>query len=340
MTTEKKPQKQPKANASAVAQLAGVSKWTVSRAFTPGAYVAVETKERVMAAAEELGYRPNLLARSLTKKNTHIIAIAIDELKNPHSMRIVDAVTKALQSKGYLALLLNITAGENYQSVIEMADQLQVDGILFFANILSSELFDIAHRVHSIPLIQICRNSEEYRNIEIINIDGFQAGRDIARLLIDQGYQTFGYMKGPDTDSSHLLRMDGYQHELAAKQFQIDVMLTTGKYERKAAWQMMKTYLQQTPADQRIDAMFCENDVLAIGAMEALYEAGEMKSIAIVGFDGIEEADSPVWDLTTWDQQTEKLVAEAVNRLTGGPATAETEWRTGKLVLRGSHIKS
>ncbi|GLR10001.1 LacI family transcriptional regulator [Mixta theicola] len=292
-----------------------------------------------MAIAAELGYRPNLLARSLTKRNTHIIAIAIDELKNPHAMRILDAVTKQLQSKGYLALILNITTGDNYQSVMEMADQLQVDGILFFANTLSNELFEIAHSVHSVPLIQICRNSEGKRNIENINIDGFQAGREIGQLLIAQGYRRFGYMKGPDTDSSHLLRMDGYQHELSLENLKIDLMLMTGKYERKAAYLMMKRYLNETPPEQRIDAMFCENDVLAIGVLEALYESGDIKSIAIVGFDGIDEADSPVWDLTTYDQQTEKLVSEAINRLTGGDSVDEAEWRSGKLVLRGSHIK-
>ncbi len=339
MTIDKKPPKQSKVNATAVANLAGVSKWTVSRAFTPGAYVAPETKDKILSIAAELGYRPNLLARSLTKKNTHIIAIAIDELKNPHSMRILDAATKSLQSRGYLAMVLNITAGENYQSVIEMADQLQVDGILFVANLLSNDLLDIAHTVHSVPLIQICRNSEQTRDIEIINIDGFEAGREIGQLLLEQGYQRFGYMKGPDMPSSHLLRMDGYEHQLKLHNHKLDLTLTAGKYERKTAYQLMKNYLEVTSPDKRIDAMFCENDILAIGAMEALYEVNALNSIAIVGFDGIDEADSPVWDLTTYDQQSETLVNEAISRLTKGPKGDESVWRKGQLLLRGSHIK-
>ncbi|WBV20660.1 LacI family DNA-binding transcriptional regulator [Pantoea piersonii] len=339
MTTADKPQKQPKANAKAVAALAGVSKWTVSRAFTPGAYVAPETRERIMAAASELGYRPNLLARSLTKKNTHIIAVAIDEVKNPHAMRILDAVTKQLQSKGYLALVLNITADDDYQSVIEMADQLQVDGILFFANTLSSELFEIAHSLHSVPLIQICRNSDDHLNIENINIDGFRAGREIGQLLMAQGYRRFGYMKGPDTDSSHLLRMEGYQDALSAKNFSIDLMLVAGKYNRKAAYQIMKAYLDETSPEHRVEAIFCENDILAIGVLEALHKAGNMRSIAVVGFDGIDEADSPVWDLTTYDQQTEKQVSEAIRRLTGSETEESSEWRQGRLIVRRSHIR-
>lgn len=339
MTKETKAPKQAKANASAVAKLAGVSKWTVSRAFTPGTYVAPETKEKVMKIAAELGYRPNLLARSLTKRKTHIIGIAIDELKNPHSMRVLNAATKELQARGYLALVLNITAGENYQSVIQMADQLQVDGILFVANALSNELRDIAHSLHAVPLVQICRNSEDDRNIEVVNIDGYQAGREIGQLLLAQGYKRFGYMKGPDTDSSHLLRMDGYQAELEAKSCKLDLLLVAGRYERKLGYQMMKDYLSATPADERVDAMFCENDILAIGALEALYESGHFHSIAIVGFDGIEEADSPVWALTTYNQNAEKLIMEAINRLTESKRSPDSDWQRGELVIRRSHLK-
>jgi len=339
MTKETKTPKKTKANASAVAKLAGVSKWTVSRAFTPGTYVAPETKEKVMKIAAELGYRPNLLARSLTKKNTHIIGIAIDELKNPHSMQVLNAATKALQAKGYLALVLNITAGENYQSVIQMADQLQVDGILFVANDLSNELLDIAQSLHSVPLVQICRNSEDHRKIEVVNVDGYQAGREIAALLLAQDYTRFGYMKGPDTESSHLLRMDGYQTELEAHNCKVDVLLIAGGYERKLGYQMMVDYLNSTPVDKRVDALFCENDILAIGALEALYETGNFHSIAIVGFDGIEEADSPVWALTTYHQNAETLIMEAINRLTENKSSPASEWQRGELIIRRSHLK-
>lgn len=129
--------KHHKATASDVAEKAGVSKWTVSRAFTPGASISDSARESVLAAAAELGYRPNLLARSLSQKRTHIIGVAIDEMKNPHSMMMLDMVTKQLQTRGYMALLLNITAGENYRAVMAMADQLQVDGILFTATVLA-----------------------------------------------------------------------------------------------------------------------------------------------------------------------------------------------------------
>ena len=122
--------KHHKATASDVAEKAGVSKWTVSRAFTPGASISDSARESVLAAAAELGYRPNLLARSLSQ-NARTSSVAIDEMKNPHSMMMLDMVTKQLQTRGYMALLLEHHRRENYRAVMAMADQLQVDGILF-----------------------------------------------------------------------------------------------------------------------------------------------------------------------------------------------------------------
>lgn len=92
--------KRHKATASDVAAKAGVSKWTVSRAFTPGASISEKTRNRVLTVAKKLGYRPNLLARSLSQKRTHIIGVVIDELKNPHSMLMRDEVTRQLQARG------------------------------------------------------------------------------------------------------------------------------------------------------------------------------------------------------------------------------------------------
>lgn len=340
MTKEIKTSKQKKATASDVAKRAGVSKWTVSRAFTPGASISAEAQKNVLAAAAGLGYRPNLLARSLTKKQTHIIGVAIDEFKNPHSMKILDVVTKALQARGYLALMLNITEGENHQAIIQMADQLQVDGILFVGNALSSELYEIIHDMHYIPLIQVLRNSDSQHHIEVVNIDGYQAGREIAQLLLEQGHKRFGYMKGPDTESSYLLRMEGYRDELQAHGYELDQLLIAGNYDRLRAYKLIKEYLQTTAQTTRIEALFCENDILAIGALEALYECEQQHTIGIVGFDGIDESGSPVWALTTYRQDTEKLMAEAISLLIDNKATEDGDWRKGELIIRRSHQRA
>lgn len=327
-----------KATASDVAMLAGVSKWTVSRAFTPGASISDKARAQVEAAARSLGYRPNLLARSLSQKRTHIIGVAIDELKNPHSMLMLDAVTRQLQARGYMALLLNITAGEHYRSVMDMADQLQVDGILFLGTVLTEELIDVAHDLHHIPLVQVGRNTDD-AGIAVVNTDGYRAGGEIAALLLAQGYTRFGYMKGPDTASNHLLRMEGYRDGLAAAGYPLSLHLTAGHYDRTLAYQAMKAYLDAVPPADRVEALFCENDILALGALEALQVTGQSHQVAIVGFDDIDEAGAPGWQLTSYRQHTERLIDEALNRLIEDRATDEGEWRYGELRIRRSHLK-
>ncbi|MTD27657.1 LacI family DNA-binding transcriptional regulator [Erwinia sorbitola] len=326
-----------KTTASDVAKRAGVSKWTVSRAFIPGASVSDRAREKVLAAAGELGYRPNLLARSLSKKKTQIIGVVLDELKNPHSMMLLDEVTRQIQARSNMALVLNITPGENYHAVLSMADQLQVDGILFLATILTEELIAIARDMHHIPLVQVGRNNDT-DEIDVVNNDGFHAGGEIAQLLLAQGYQRFGYMKGPDTSSGHLQRMDGYQARLQQAGSRIDVVLNAGHYDHKNGYRAMAEYLQSGAG--LVDAIFCENDVLALGAIQALRQHGRQGQVGIVGFDNIDEAATDGWQLTTWNQGIERLINEALNRLIDNISAPEGDWREGEICIRQSHLKS
>lgn len=329
--------KRQKVTARDVAIRAGVSKWTVSRAFTPGASISEKARESVLSIAQELGYRPNLLARGLSQKRTHIIGVVIDELKNPHSMLMLDEVTRQLQNRGYMALLLNIT-GNNYYSVMSLADQLQVDGILFLGTALTPEFVSIAVEMHHIPLVQVSRNTER-QEIDVVNIDGYQAGRLIARLLTAEGHQRFGYMAGPGGEEGHLQRKQGFRDELQAQGFTLELEFNTEHYVRQLSYNLVRQYLFEIPAPERIGALFCENDVLALGAMEALRDEADRPNIAIVGFDDIDEAAAPGWQLTTYSQRLDLLMEEALNRLISGKSEPDGNWKKGELRIRHSHLK-
>lgn len=330
--------KSPKATASDVARLAGVSKWTVSRAFTPGASISEKAREQVLKIAGELGYRPNLLARSLSQKKTHIIGVVIDELKNPHSMMMLDTVTRQLQQRGYMALLLNISSGDNYSAAMMLADQLQVDGLLFLGTVLTDELVSVAREMHQIPLVQVCRNNDE-PDIEVVNVDGLRAGKQLGELLLAQGYARIGYMTGPETSSHHTLRLEGLQLALKDAGLPLTLLLSAGAYSRERSYAVMSEYLNARAPQQRIEALFCENDVLALGAMTALREVGDNPFMAVVGFDDIDEASLPGWQLTTFSQRIDLIVTEALNRLIDGRATPGGVWSQGELRIRRSHLK-
>jgi len=329
--------KRTRATASDVAEKAGVSKWTVSRAFTHGASISDRARLAVLAAAKDLGYRPNLLARSLSQKQTRIIGVVMDELKNPHSMMMLDEVTKQLQARGFMALMLNIT-GENYRSVMSLAEQLQVDGILFLGTALSPEFVSIANDLHKVPLVQVCRNIGG-KGIDVVNVDGYRAGKIIARLLIEQGHKRFGYLAGPGGEEGHLQRKMGYVDELNAHGHFLELDLQTEHYDRMLSYKILQRYLLEMPVSERIDVLFCENDILALGAMAAQRDISPNMRLALVGFDDIEESEIPGCDLTTYSQRLDLLINEALSRLIDGKMSDNSDWQKGEIRIRRSHLK-
>ena len=182
--------------------------------------------------------------------------------------------------------------------------------------------------------MQIGRNTD-HPEIQVVNIDGWIAGKQLAELLLAQGHRTFGYMKGPDTASHHLMRMEGYEAALEQAGCRLDTLLVAGQYLRTRGYAAMSEYLDATSAGERVDALFCENDILAIGALQALRERD--LTMGIVGFDNIDEAAAPEWQLTTYDQRRERLVEEALNRLIDAAEGPTATWRTGEPIVRQSH---
>lgn len=327
-----------KATASDVAARAGVSKWTVSRAFTDGASISPHAMLRVQTAARELGYRPNLLARSLSKKSTRIIGLVADELKNPHIFTLLDEVTRQLQSRGYMALLLNITSEHDYESVLTLADQMQVDGLLFLGTLLNDRLITLAQDIHHIPLVVLYRYSES-PYIQVLATNGYQAGREIGELLLTQNYQRMGYLAGPVSESTQLRRLDGFRAALAEQQRDVSVVLQAPHYQRQCGMEAFATYLAATPAEQRVEAIFCENDILAVGVIDAIRAAPDCAPIAVVGFDDIELAASPSYQLTTYRQPMQSLIADGIHCLTQAFEPGGQRLYNGELIVRQSHIK-
>lgn len=329
-----------KVTASDVAERAGVSKWTVSRAFTDGASVAPKVRDRIRSIANEMGYSPNLLARSLSTRSSGLIAVVADELANPNQLYALSESSRQLQARGLSTLLLNISPEYRPAMALRLADQFQVDGIMFLGTTLTRELIDLAQRIKHIPLVVIMRNSGE-ADIPFVSTDGYTAGAEIADLFLAQGYQRIGYMAGPMSVRTELRRMEGFRDRLNACGVALAAVLETTHYRREQGMHAMQHYLESTQRDLRLDALFCENDILALGAMDALLAANAQRKIAIVGFDDIDMAASPSYELTTFRQPVEYLVGEAI-RLIVEPGSAKSRalMAPGSLVLRASHRRS
>lgn len=326
-----------KVTAKDVAERAGVSKWTVSRAFTEGASIAPDVKRKIQETAAAMGYTPNLLARSLSTRSTQLIALVVDELGNPNQLRTLNETTRQLQALGYSTLLLNISPEYSPATALRLADQFQVDGIIFLGTTLKHELIQFAQQVKHIPLVVILRNSGE-AHIPYVSTDGYAAGSEIADLFLAQGYRRIGYMAGPLSERTELRRMEGFRDQLRAHSVTLTTVMEAAHYRREDGMQALLRYLEATPRNQRLEAIFCENDILAIGAIDALVLSNAQNKIAIVGFDDIELANAPSYGLTTFRQPIEYLVGEAIRRIIDQDAAGlPSLMAPGTLVVRASH---
>ncbi len=329
-----------KFTAKDVAEQAGVSKATVSRAFDDAASVAPELRARIRQIATAMGYSPNLLARSLSTRSTRLIALLVDELGNPNQLRVLNEATRQVQARGYSTLVLNISPEYGTAEALKLADQFQVDGIVFQGTTLNRELIELAQRVKHIPLVVMLRNSGE-DDIRYVTTDGYAAGGEIADLFLDQGYRRIGYMAGPLSELTELRRMEGFRDRLSARGVPLSKVLEAGHYRRNEGMLTLLGYLEATPRGERLEALFCENDILGIGAIDALVATHLQHKIAIVGFDDIELGSSPSFDLTTFRQPVEYLVSEAIRRILDPDAESlGSLMAPGTLVLRSSHRRS
>jgi DNA-binding LacI/PurR family transcriptional regulator len=331
------PPRAKKVTAKDVAERAEVSKWTVSRAFTDGASVAPEVRERIRRVAAEMGYAPNLLARSLTTRSTRLIALVVNELGNYNQLRVLSEATRQIQALGYSSLLLNLSSDTSPTEAVRLADQFQVDGIVFMGASLKQDLIELARRLRHIPLVVILRNSGD-ADIPYVSTDGYAAGAEIADLFLAQGYRRIGYLAGLVSERAELRRLQGFRDRLNACGVPLAQTLEASHYLRDAGMLALQRYLEATPRDARLEALFCENDILAIGALDALVATNHQHKLAIVGFDDIELASSPSYELTTFRQPIEHLVSEALRRIVDpDAATLGSLMAPGALVLRQSH---
>lgn len=327
-----------RATAADVAIAAGVSKWTVTRAFTPGASIADASRERVLREAAKLGYRPNLLARSLATKTTNLVALLVDDFANAYKLPVLELLTQALQAEGMVAILININRRFDHVAAFLDAGQRQVDAVILLGTDFRDETFnDQAVPAAGPPLFVLAREST-IAHIPSVSCDAPQSMEEINDHLWARGYRRPGFMSGPRTLSTVLGRKSCFSSFWQQRGIAEVAELPAGRYDRESAANALRHYLAATPAEERIDVLMCENDALAIGAVDvARYEFGLKipEGLAIVGYDGHEMTAAPSFDLTTYQQPMEEMV-EAIVAMLKGRLEPKSITLPGKLIVRGS----
>jgi DNA-binding LacI/PurR family transcriptional regulator len=300
-----------------VARLAGVSQAAVSRAFTPGASVAKATREKVLQAARELGYRPNLLARSLIKGESGIIGLVMGYPRSIFLMSALYALSARLSQAQKHILIYTVEGGQAADPHIEGLLQYRVDALLLMGIGISSKLS--AHcRAKGVPVILFNLRSGETQGFASVTVNNREGGRQIAEHLIAQGYRRLGFIGAPEIYRTSREREAGFK-EYLAKRGSARFEREDGCYDREDAILAARRLLSRKP---RLDAIFCWNDHMALACMEvARYEFGlEVgPELGVAGFGDIDQASWPSFQLTSYSQPVDALIQKVASLILQPP---------------------
>ncbi len=286
-----------------IAQRAGVSYATVSRALNGRPDVSEATRQRVFELAREMGYQPNAIARSLVKQKSQIIAVIVPDVSNPFFADITMAVNEAADAAGYTTMICNtgwdpVKEQEKLRIMVEQ----RVEGI-----ILKPTAFIKPGSLESLnlPLVLLWHAMED--NLSYIEVD-HEAGSHLALLhLLDQGYRRIAYIGGSESSPANQIRLVTYQKTLAAEGLELDEKLISyGPFLQESGYTRLAGLMQSA---QPPDAVFCGSDIIAMGALQYAREKAIRvpQDLAIMGFDDITCASLPLVGLSTVSQPRDKL---------------------------------
>ncbi len=317
-----------------VARRAGVSQSAVSRVFS-GASASAETAAKVRAAAAELGYRPNVLARSLITGRTRMIGLVVAYLENPFYPVALELLSKALQARGYHILVFMAgNATEAVPGVMQELLDYQVDGIITASVAMSNDLTARCDAA-GIPVVMFNRGQDDARLSEVTS-DNFAGARRATEFLIAGGHRRIAHVTGWQGSSTGRDRAQGFRAAMAAAGLD-PVAVIDGMYDREVCARITPEIMRARP-----DAIFVGNDHMAFAVMDVLRGAMGLSvpgDVSVVGYDDVPMAAWGAYDLTTIRQPVRRMVEATVEMLLGqieGDHAPHKVRIDGPLVLRGS----
>lgn len=300
-------------NIREVARLAGVSVATVSRTLKNPERVLPQTRDRVNAAVDQAGYRPNLMAVQFRSRRTGNLVILVPAIANTFFARVISGAQQAAQSAGYRLLLCDTQGREAIeQEFAALVYAHQADGVI---QLRASDPFQsLPAGTEALPLVNACEVIKGARH-PTISLDNRAAAQAMTEHLIGLGHRRIGIIKGPRSSPLTLDRVAGYQDALREAGIALDPTLVChGDFTLKAGYDGAGAMLTRA---ERPSALFCENDEMAIGALTRIKQMGLRvpEDISLVGFDDIPFAAYCDPPLTTISQPAEAFGQKAVQML-------------------------
>lgn len=301
-----------------IAKLADVSTATVSNVLTQKKYVSNELEQRVYRAIDQLGYRPNVYARSLKTNRSHTIGVQVPDITNPFFSNSVKTIQSEANANGYQIMLYDSdsdvkTEEQNVNSMLCA----HVDGIISIAPRMDLErLMDMV----DVPLIVVDRPPVDTdRNVAFIYADNYRGAASIADYLVGKGYERFICLAGPiKVVSNAQARVSGFLETLAHHGVSLEqCSIHYGDFTFQSGYELMKGILENYSPAPKPAAAFVSSDIMAWGAMEALKEKKLKmpRDMGIVGYDNIYFSSFLYPALTTVENPSQEMGLNAIRLL-------------------------
>lgn len=319
-----------------VAKAAGVAQSTVSRCFQDDSNISPETRERVRRIAAELGYSRNALARSLITRKSNMVGVVATRFTIRNNPELVYTLGDALRSEKRRMLLMVIESDATVGSIIDEALEYPLDGLICCSNMKETDISRF--RTRRVPIVFFNRDVKSALT-DSIATDHAEAGQRAADLLFEAGHRRIVCIKGPEKAQVSLVRASAFVARLAELGVaHVPTVSTDFSYD-----QGLTAFTDLVENLPRPDAVFCANDQLALGVMDACrYKLGWRipEDISVVGFDDIAEAGRLSYQLTTIRQPILEMALKAVELLLSRATNTDVEERNirmaGRLIVRTS----
>ncbi|HHW15160.1 MAG TPA: LacI family transcriptional regulator [Firmicutes bacterium] len=323
-----------------VAKAAGTSIATVSRVLNGNTRVRDFTRQQVLKAVAELDYHPNTLAQSLVRKTTRTVALVVPDISNPFFPEVARGVEDMANQAGYNVILCN--SDDSTQKEIEYCRVMRtrrVDGLIFA--LVASETSPVKTLLKAgVPVVLIDRDAGGL-TVDAVVTDNLKGGMTAAHHLVGLGHTRIGCITGPLSAEPAASRLNGFRQVLEPQGLFRSEYVVEGDFRQSGGYLGMKRLLE---LPEPPTAVFACNDMMALGAMAALDEAGRRvpQDVALVGYDDILVASLTRPQLTTVAQPKYEMgwmaMEVLLKRIAQTPDAPQRVVLQPRLVVRGSTV--
>jgi LacI family transcriptional regulator, sucrose operon repressor len=295
-----------------IAEMANVSRATVSRVLNESGYVSAAAKKRVLEVIEKTGYVPSQHAKSLRTKQTKVIGVILPKISTETSSRVVDGMNDVFSEHGYQILLTTTNLNpEKEIEYIRLLKSRQVDGIVLIATNINKELMAEIEQLQ-IPFVAI---GQDIPGVCSVTYDDYEASKTMAKAIIEKGYKNIAFIGVDESDRAvGIRRKKGFldsmkEHNLTVR----EGWVKETNFDILSGYEAMKEIMEQSEKDDYPDAVFAVTDRIAIGAMQYLKEAGykipNQMAVSGMGAADISQYVQPA--LTTIEYENQRAGEEA-----------------------------